>query len=91
MAASGRKRVTFEVDAEPKARVYLVGSFNDWDAGKKILKETGEPGHYKGGLLLHKGTYEYKFVINGVWTVDPACPDWIANDFGSMNSVLTVA
>jgi 1,4-alpha-glucan branching enzyme len=90
-SANRRKEVSFEFDAEPGSKVCLVGSFNDWSIGRMLLKETGTPGCFKGGLLLHRGTYEYKFVINGVWAVDPACDDWIANDFGSINSVITVA
>lgn len=89
-ALNRRRRVSFELDAEPGSKVCVVGDFNAWQLNKKFLKETGVRGHFKGGLLLHRGRYEYKFVINGVWAVDPACEDWIANDFGSINSVINV-
>jgi 1,4-alpha-glucan branching enzyme len=87
---AGKKRVQFEVQAEPGSHVFVTGTFNDWDpVGKRMLDKTGE-GRFKAGLMLAPGTYEYKFVINGVWCVDPDCPDWAHNDLGSLNSVVTV-
>ena len=42
-------------------------------------------------ILLAPGIYEYKFVINGVWTLDPDPDrDWTQNGLGTLNSVLRV-
>ena len=41
-------------------------------------------------IVLVPGTYEYKFVINDEWVLDEANPNFAANDFGTLNSVLTV-
>ena len=41
-------------------------------------------------MFLAPGHYEYKYVVNGTWCVDPQCDDWRANDHGSLNSVLQV-
>ena len=34
-----RKRVKFEVLAEPNTKVFLAGTFNDWSDSAKELKE----------------------------------------------------
>ena len=37
------------------------------------------------------GVYEYKFLVNDIWTLDPdpTC-DWTQNAFGTLNSLLRV-
>lgn len=88
--AVGRKKVTFQFRAEPGSRVYLAGTFNNWDPTAKPLTDTKGEGVFSSTLMLAPGRYEYKFVVNGVWCVDPECPEWVANDQASLNSVLTV-
>lgn len=92
MAASKpkRTRVTFTVHADPGSKVSVAGDFNDWSASTKPLKESKDPGIFKGTMLLLPGVYQYKFVINGTWSVDPECKDWVQNDVGTLNSILTV-
>ena len=86
----GRKRVTFRANAEPGSQVYVTGCFNDWDPSRKQLKDKNGDGTFIGAMLLPPGEYEYKFVVNGNWCVDPEQPEWHANDMGSLNSVLHV-
>ena len=84
-----KKRVTFKVKADPGSEVYVTGDFNNWETNKHKLKDKSNPGHYKGSLLLERNKhYEYKFIINGNWTVDPACKDWVPNAMGSLNSII---
>ena len=46
---------------------------------------------YSVTVTLAPGIYEYKFVINGVWTLDPDPDrDWTQNGLGTLNSVLRV-
>ena len=85
----GRKRITFEVHAEPKSDVFVAGTFNQWNPRKNRLKE--QKGVFRTTMLLPKGRHEYKFVINGVWSIDPECPEWTPNGLGSLNSVLVVS
>lgn len=89
-AKSGEKSVTFTVHAEAGKSVYLAGSFNNWDpAGKKMLeKKSG--GVYAATVKLAPGTYQYKFVIDGTWCADPENRDFVQNDHGTLNSVITV-
>ena len=87
---TGRKRVRLEFAAELGSEVYVAGSFNDWDPAATPLKDKDSAGLYRRALLLSPGRYEYKFVVNGTWCVDPDCTDWQANELGSLNSVLDV-
>ena len=48
-------------------------------------------GLFKAVCMLAPGTYEYKFVINGEWTVDPNNPNFVVNDLGTLNSVVEVS
>ena len=84
------KSVTFTVRAESGKAVYLAGSFNNWDpTGKKMQEKKGD-GVYTAAIKLAPGTYQYKFVIDGTWCADPECADWVQNDHGTLNSVITL-
>ena len=85
---AGRKRVRFVFKGEPGSEVCVAGSFNGWNVRKNRL--TFKNGVYSCMLLLPKGRHEYKFVVDGVWCVDPDCPEWSPNGLGSLNSVVTV-
>lgn len=85
-----RKRVKFEVLAEPKAKVFLAGSFNEWNNTAKELKEKDGDGCFTGTLLLESGEYEYKFIIDGNWVIDAENPNFNQNKIGTLNSVVKV-
>lgn len=87
---AGRKRIKFQVKANPGSHVYIAGSFNDWDATSKPMKDVNGTGDYTTMLYLLKGKYEYKYVINGEWHVDPECPKWVQNNCGTLNSLITI-
>jgi 1,4-alpha-glucan branching enzyme len=81
--------VAFKFHAPPGAKVYLAGTFNGWNPkGTKLNREAD--GVYGVSFMLPKGTYEYKFVVNGVWQHDPNGKAHTPNEFGSLNSVLVV-
>ena len=82
------KAVTFTVHAEKGKAVYLAGSFNEWDPTAKKMAFKG--GVYTAELKLAPGSYEYKFVIDGVWCADPENANSIANDQGTFNSIVEV-
>ena len=86
--SAGNKRVRFEIQAEKGSEVFVAGSFNEWNPRKNKL--TCRKGVYSTSILLPRGKYEYKFVVNGVWCVDPDCSEWTPNGLGSLNSVLVV-
>lgn len=87
-STAGRKRVRFAIKGDPGQTVAVAGNFNNWDPRAKPL--TYKNGEYSGILMLPKGRYEYKFIIDGSWCIDPDCLEWTTNEMGSLNSVRTV-
>ena len=89
-ASAGRKRITFQVTAPARSDVSVAGSFNGWQP------QTLSPGSGKGAttyarnFFLQPGSHQYKFIINGEWLLDPTCHESVPNDYGSLNSVLTI-
>jgi 5'-AMP-activated protein kinase regulatory beta subunit len=84
------RAVRFEVSADSKSRVFVAGTFNNWNPTASPMKDNSDSGHYKATLSLPGGKHEYKFVVNGVWRVDPSCQNCAPNPYGGLNSVLRV-
>ncbi len=83
-----RKKATFAFEATDRTAVYVAGTFNEWDPSKHRLKK--QNGVHTATLFVPKGRHEYKFIIDDVWCPDPDCHEWVLNDMGTLNSVLTV-
>jgi len=81
-------RVRFAVAAEPGSRVFVAGTFNNWNPTATPLKHNQASGYFRTALRVTPGTHEYKFVVNDVWQADAKCPHWALNGCGSLNSVL---
>ena len=44
-----------------------------------------------GSQVIVAGTFnEYKFAVNGVWLIEPKCPEWATSGFGFLNNVVHV-
>ena len=79
------------VQAEVGSKVYLAGSFNNWEPGKIEMTDKDGTGIYTVSIELAPGVYEYKFIINGIWSLDPDPDrDWTQNGLGTLNSVIRV-
>ncbi|HPQ39716.1 MAG TPA: glycogen-binding domain-containing protein [bacterium] len=85
-----RRRITFNIQAAPGSTVSVAGDFNQWNVNGKLLKDKENNGHFSGSMLLEPGRYEYKLIINGKWSLDPACSDTAKNDCGTLNNVLNI-
>lgn len=85
-----QRKVNLYLKNKPDSRIFVAGTFNDWDAESLPLTDEHNNGHYHIALTLKPGRYEYKFIINGVWCIDENNPDFVINDFGTLNSVLKV-
>ena len=69
--------------------VFVAGEFNDWHPGaSEMVSLPG--GLWAKELTLEPGIYEYRFVVDGVWTSDPNNGETRLNPFGEANSVLRV-
>lgn len=86
----GAVEVTFSFNASVNSEVFLAGSFNDWDSNSTQMLLNSQTGNYELVLLLQPGYYEYKFIVNGNWILDETNPNFAANDFGTLNSVLNI-
>lgn len=74
------------------ASVVLVGDFNDWNAESTPLQRAAGDGVWTVVVPLGPGRYRYAFLIDGSrWALDPAAPHAGGDDFGTPNSVVTVA
>jgi len=81
------KRVEFKIFAPHAENVHLCGSFNNWSESSDPMKKDST-GTWKKIKMLPEGTHEYKFLVDGEWTLDPACPETTSNEFGTENNVL---
>ncbi len=81
--------VHLTIEAHEGSRIFVAGTFNDWNPTTHPMKKTGK-GVFSASLNLAAGRYEYKFVVNGEWQFDKNCTQWVADPFGSMNSVLEI-
>jgi len=84
-----RKKMSFLLEDGDAKEVHLVGEFNNWKQGAHLMKNNGK-GRWAKQLQLSEGTFEYKFLVDNQWVVDPkneqACP----NCFGTYNSIVSV-
>ncbi len=89
-SAASRKKVSFEIEADIGSTVTIAGSFNEWDDSKKALADKDSSGLFKCTMMLAPGSYEYKFIVDGTWTLDPNNPNFIPNNHGTLNSIIKV-
>jgi serine protease AprX len=72
------------------ACVSLIGSFNNWDPTGYDL-HTHSPGLWQLAIpTLPRGTYRYKFLVDGAWVNDPENPDLAEDGYGGFSSLLEV-
>jgi 1,4-alpha-glucan branching enzyme len=90
MSINPKRKMTFTFKDEPGKKVYVAGTFNDWGPNAAPMADRDQTGVYAATLRISRGNHEYKYVVDGVWMVDPANPDCVINGHGSMNSMLVV-
>ena len=82
-------KIRFAVNAPWAKRVFVAGSFNEWDPKTTPLEERSA-GRWETTLSLPPGRYEYKFVVDGQWTHDPTALQNVPDQYGALNSVIEV-
>lgn len=84
-------KVTFSVVAKEATTASVVGDFNNWNAAIGELSKL-KNGSFKGVFDLPKdATYEFKYVIDGVYVNEPEADSLKWNDFaGEENGVLVL-
>ncbi|MBU8920673.1 MAG: isoamylase early set domain-containing protein [Bacteroidales bacterium] len=84
------RETSFIVSIPDAADVTVIGEFNNW-APQATPMIKGSDGRWSVTLLLVKGTYHYKFLIDRkVKITDPSNDTVEPDGFGGMNSVITV-
>jgi len=83
--------VQFTLPIPAAHQVVVVGDFNHWDTRATPLRRTPN-GTWRTTVRLNPGAHVYSFVVDGNrWVPDPAAPLAPGSDFGSPNSLVTVA
>ena len=85
-------RVTFELPSELNAQTAcLCGDFNQWDRNSHPMKR-GKDGSFTLTISLKpKQYYRFRYLLDGErWENDGAADSYIANPFGSEDSVVEV-
>lgn len=61
----------FKLDGFPTAKkVILTGSFNGWNESELVMEKTDKG--WQLPYVVSAGNYEYKFIVDGKWMIDPA-------------------
>ena len=81
-------RVTFALQSPDARSVHVVGDFTGWRASK-AMRRSGE-GMWRVGVELRSGNeYGFRYLVDGVhWVNDPSADKYVANPYGSDNSVV---
>ncbi|MGA2775625.1 MAG: glycogen-binding domain-containing protein [Candidatus Omnitrophota bacterium] len=87
--ALGSKSKEFKLYAPTAKKVFLAGSFNNWNTKKNAARKDTK-GNWCVKLNLKPGKYEYKFFVDGAWQNDPSCNSCIPNAFGTHNCSVEV-
>ncbi|MDP2646103.1 MAG: glycogen-binding domain-containing protein [Desulfobacterales bacterium] len=84
-----RVKVIFYLESPNASEVKLAGDFNKWSIKKHPMKKNAA-GQWQKTVMLYPGRYEYKFLVNGKWELDPD-NDWkCINCFGTGNNIISV-
>ncbi|MFQ5601278.1 MAG: glycogen-binding domain-containing protein, partial [Candidatus Krumholzibacteriia bacterium] len=71
---SGDGVVRFVYVDPAASEVYLVGDFNGWSPSATPL-DPEQDGAWVALVFMDPGTYEYKFLVDGSWRLDPDNPE----------------
>ena len=82
-----KRKAEFSIYSADAKEVYLMGSFNNWNPRKHPMHQN-HMGMWEKTVIIPPGIYEYKFLVDGQWKIDPQNCLTCMNSFGSKNSVL---
>ena len=88
-APSTKGNTTFRLKGHEEASVVvLTGSFNNWNQSQLLF--TREDDGWVCRIDLDPGVYQYKFIVDGDWLLDPSNPDTAEDEAGNVNNVIEV-
>lgn len=89
MKALQKKPTRFSLLASYAHSVALAGNFNEWNIASHPLTKD-ERGIWRIEIYLATGKYEYKFMVDQEWKIDPECVLFVATPEGTVNCVKVV-
>ena len=84
-----RWNVEFSLMAPTANSIYLVGSFNKWNATETPMHKRLN-GNWVVRLQLPAGRHLYKLVVDGKWMADPENPLKLDDGHGGIDSIIDV-
>ena len=86
---SSKGNTTFRLKGHAEASVVvLTGTFNGWSQSQLLFAREGD--EWVCRVDLDPGVYQYKFIVDGDWLLDPSNPDTAEDEAGNVNNVLEV-
>src|SRR4051812_19490512 len=86
---NGRAQI-FSFRSANASNIQLVGDFTQWQE-RPINLQKDTDGIWKATVILPPGIHQYRFVVDGQWSDDPACTQRAPNPFGGENMMRQVA
>ena len=80
----------FMINAPEAGEVFILGEFNDWQKTESSRLSKMENGQWSGHFTLNRGKYRYKFLVDDEWINDPENSEIETNEFGTIDSVVSV-
>ncbi len=87
--AATMQQIEFTFCAPEAKKVYIAGTFNDWNT-KSMLMKKGKDGTWRIMVKLSPGKYEYKYFVDETWAQDIPSAELVPNPFGTNNCVIDV-
>ncbi len=87
---AGEKEVVFRLEAPAHAAVQIAGDFNDWTPESLHFTQTHDTQVWHKTMCLKQGSYEYKYLVDGRWLIDPHNNRAVHDPYGGMNSLISV-
>jgi hypothetical protein len=88
-APSREGNITFTLSGFSAARIVAVaGTFNGWNQSQYLFAHIGN--EWICRINLPPGQYQYKFIVDGNWLVDPRNPTVVHDERGFENSQIIV-
>jgi hypothetical protein len=69
-------------------KVILAGNFNDWEEDELKMNKRGDG--WELPYVLGPGNYQYKYIVDGRWMVDPTNDQIVKDTKGNQNSFLVI-
>jgi len=87
--SDARQKVALRLFGYAARDVQIAGDFNDWTPDRGVITRTVGDDVEKI-LMLAPGTYQYRYIVDGVWQEDPSNSEQVPNFSGGFNSILHV-